>query len=272
MKILITGYKGFIGQNLYKFLSNDYTVIGYDYDPYQLPNIENVDFVIHLGAISSTTETDVEKVLNQNLDFSIRLLDECEKYQIPFQYASSASVYGNTTNFSEHSPVSPKSPYAWSKYLFDRHISKNNYKTLVQGFRYFNVYGIGEDHKLNQASPVTTFKNQAITTGKITLFENSDQYLRDFVHVNDVCKVHSEFIKKVHFTSGVWNVGTGNAVSFYDIAHTIAKKYSAKIEIMPMPENIKSHYQSYTCANNEKLNNYVNIDWTNVLDWINNEH
>lgn len=273
MKVLVTGHRGFIGQNLYKYLEqkNGIEVIGYEYDPYTMPNVKNVDAVIHLGAISSTVETDVEKVLVQNLDFSIRLLDECEKYQKPFQYASSASVYGNSTTFKETDPVSPKSPYAWSKYLFERHVLQNNYTTVVQGFRYFNVYGRGEEHKKNQASPLSTFKAQAISAGRIKLFEKSINYRRDFVYVGDICDIHYHFLTRSTLAQGIWNVGTGTSVSFFDIAMAIAKKYNAEIQYIPMPEHLKSQYQDFTCADLTKLNRYIRVNWTNVLDWIANE-
>jgi ADP-L-glycero-D-manno-heptose 6-epimerase len=256
MKILITGYKGFIGQNMVKALRDDHTLTYYEWGD-DIPEFEGLDWVIHLGAISSTTETDVEKVMRQNHDFSCILLVACQTNHVNLQYASSASVYGLGQNFSEQAPLSPQSPYAWSKYLFDRHVRSTKFNGIrVQGFRYFNVHGPHEDHKGDQASPYYKFEKQARETGVIKLFENSDQYLRDFVHVDDVIDVHKKFfdIKE----SGIWNVGTGKPRSFEAVARSIAVHYDAKIEYVPMPDNIKKQYQQYTCADLTKLTQTLN--------------
>lgn len=251
MKILITGYKGFIGQNMLAALSNEHNISTYEWgEPF--PAIKNLDWVIHLGAISSTTETDVSKVMRQNYDFSRKLLNFCLYWEVNLQYASSASVYGLNREFKEDSPLSPQSPYAWSKYIFDRYALEQKPDTLVvQGFRYFNVYGPGEDHKRDQASPYHKFTKQAQETGVIKLFEGSENYYRDFVPVETVIDVHKTFFDVRE--SGIWNVGTGIAKSFQQVAEEIANKYNARIEYIPMPENIKRQYQSYTQADVTKL-------------------
>ena len=108
-----------------------------------------------MGAISSTTERDVEKILKQNLDFSHRLLQVCDMQGVDLIYASSASVYGDGQNFKEDAPKQPQSPYSWSKYLFDRSIemiSWDDYKCNIKGLRFFNVYGEHEEHKGDQMS------------------------------------------------------------------------------------------------------------------------
>jgi len=195
------------------------------------------------------------------------LLQMCEQMGTNFQYASSASVYGNAKDFSEDAKVSPQSPYAWSKYLFDRFIKQaGQFNVLVQGFRYFNVYGPMEEHKGNQMSPVSKFIQQAKDNGTIKIFEGSDKFTRDFVSVHDVCEVHSQMLKAD--TSGVFNVGTGTNVSFKHVAEVIAKKYNAKIEEIPMPENIRKHYQSYTQANNSKVNKFVNVNWSTIEQYV----
>lgn len=269
MKILVTGHKGFIGQNMMKYLVNQgHEVRGYEWGE-KFYSVERLDCVIHLGANSSTTERNVEKVLEQNLDFSIKLLEQCEKYNVNFQYASSASVYGPNENFDECARLYPQSPYAWSKYLFDRYIQQNTFKVVVQGFRYFNVYGHGEDHKGDQASPVTKFAKQARELGKINLFEKSENYYRDFVCVEDVCKVHEKFLSIKE--SGIWNIGTGIPHNFREIADAIALREKANVIEIPMPGDLKNQYQKYTCANLTKLNQLVNIDWIDILDWIKNE-
>ena len=112
MKILITGHKGFIGQNMMSYLESKHEVAGYEFNPEQLPLVKDYDWVIHLGAISSTTETDVDKVILHNYEFTKWLYNQCNAYKVNMQYASSASVYGNTTHFTESGPSDPKSPYA----------------------------------------------------------------------------------------------------------------------------------------------------------------
>jgi ADP-L-glycero-D-manno-heptose 6-epimerase len=251
MKILITGYKGFIGQNMVNALKDEHQLSFYEWndDP---PEIEGLDWVIHLGAISSTTEKNVEKVMKQNHDFSCIMLMACQLNGVNLQYASSASVYGlDTKDFREDAALNPTSPYSWSKYLFDKHIKSQKFENIrVQGFRYFNVYGPHEDHKGDQTSPYHKFEQQAKTTGVIKLFENSDNYYRDFVPVETVIDMHKKFFDVDE--SGIWNIGTGIARSFQDIAEEIAKKYNAKIEYIPMPESLKGQYQKYTCADMTK--------------------
>ena len=119
MKILVTGHKGFIGQNLCIYLiERGYEVEGYEYIENVLPDCSQYDRVVHLGAISSTTEKDVEKVMQQNLDFSHRLIQLCDMQGVDLIYASSASVYGDTTHFTEDGPLIPQSPYAWCRSKF----------------------------------------------------------------------------------------------------------------------------------------------------------
>jgi ADP-L-glycero-D-manno-heptose 6-epimerase len=248
MNILLTGHKGFIGSHLLKALEKE----GHFVDVYEwgqiLPSIMEQDWVIHVGAISATTEKDIEKVLSQNLDFSIQLYNSCKTYGVNFQYASSASVYGMNQEFTEESPVDPRTPYAWSKYLFERHVRRHPSGSTVQGFRYFNVYGSGEEHKGSQASPWTQFAKQYKETGKVKLFTGSETMLRDFVPVEQVVKTHLDFLKVKE--SGVWNVGTGTTKSFLDVAKSVAPESS--FEFVPMPEILKNSYQYYTCADMSK--------------------
>ena len=125
MKILLTGYKGFIGSHLLKELERKgHKVSTYEWDEI-LPSIMEQDWVIHIGAISSTTFGNVEQIMKQNVDFTIQLYEACRKFGVNFQFASSASVYGLGLDFSEDAPVDPKTPYAWSKYLCERHINRN---------------------------------------------------------------------------------------------------------------------------------------------------
>lgn len=251
MKILITGYKGFIGQNLFSHLQQKHKVYGYDWGDDAF-SVKDYDWVIHLGAISSTTETNFEKIFNQNLKFTIDLFNECIRHGVNMQFASSASLYGKNSNFEESSILNPLTLYAWSKFLAEKYLLEHNHNDIiVQIFRYFNVYGPNEKHKRNQASPHSQFTEQAKTTGIIKLFKNSENYYRDFIHVNDVIKYHELFLDINK--SDVWNIGTGKATSFYSVAKQIQKEYNCKIEFIDMPDNIKNSYQIYTKANLNKL-------------------
>ena len=270
MRILVTGNEGFIGKNVASYLQQQgHEVEGWEWEPGVLPHTEGYDWCIHLGAISSTTYTDVDQILEQNFEFSVRLAQICENFGTNLQYASSASVYGPTEHFTENGPLLPQSPYAWSKYLFDRFINQyiDEFEIKIQGFRYFNVYGEGEEHKGDQASPYTKFSKQAKEDGLITLFEDSDKYCRDFVCVDDICKLHEKMFDVDQ--SGIFNVGTNNPVSFQTVAETIANKHNAGIHYIPMPDNIKSQYQKYTCADLTNLNSVVDMQWTNIEDYIN---
>ena len=270
MKILVTGYKGFIGQNMCLYLqSQGHEVEGWEFMENAVPDPSAYDWVVHLGAITSTTYTDVDKIIDQNFEYSMRLLQVCDNYGVNFQYASSASVYGPTTHFTEDGPLQPQSPYAWSKYLFDRFVKKHKdeFNILVQGFRYFNVYGAHEDDKGDQASPYTKFRLQAQQDNVINVFEDSEHYKRDFVCLEDICKVHEKMLSID--VSDIYNVGTGTPESFDTVAQAIAKKYNAAINYIPIPTNIKSQYQKYTCANLTKLNSVIDMEWINIKDYIN---
>jgi len=270
MKILVTGHEGFIGKNIASYLQyKGHEVEGWEWQENRFPDAQKYDRVIHCGAISSTTETDVEKILKQNYEWTMKLIEICDMMGTSLQFSSSASVYGHGTDgFSEDSMCYPMNAYAWSKYLIDRWVRDyaNDFKINIQGFRYFNVYGNYEDHKGNQASPITKFTKQAKETGVIKLFENSENYLRDFISVQDVCLVHEKMLEQD--VSGIFNLGTGTATSFKTIADTVAKKYNATIEIIPMPDNLKSHYQAYTCSNNKKLLDHIDHSFIRPQEWI----
>ena len=143
---------------------------------------------------------------------------------------------------------------------------QQEHKIIVQGFRYFNVYGQFEDHKGDQASPITKFFKQA-KTGTITLFENSDNYKRDFIYVGDCCNIHRYMLTTTE--AGIFNIGTGVATSFQTIAELVAKRFNANIKYIPMPEALKGQYQEYTCADIKKLSNIVNINFTTPKEFIN---
>ncbi len=253
MKILITGYKGFIGQNMVNALKDDHELTLFEWGD-ELPDLTGHDWCIHLGALTSTTETDINRLLTHNYDFSRYLINKCNDAGVNFQYASSASIYGKQSLCGEYNEPSPLSPYAWSKFLFERYVeaSKPKWSIKCQGFRYFNVHGPFEDHKGDQASPFHKFEKQAKEDGVIKIFNGSKDLFRDFVPVDRVIEIHKQFFNIDK--SGVWNLGTGKVRSFEDIAREIAEKYNAKIEYIPVPPAIMHQYQRYTMANLDVLN------------------
>lgn len=248
MNILLTGHRGFIGSHMLRKLKDlGHNVTTFDWGE-EYPGVMDQDWVLHIGAISSTVERDIDKVMRQNYDFSVQLFNDCKTFGVNLQYASSASVYGLVSTFSEDALLDPRTPYAWSKYLFERYVRNHMGGNIVQGFRYFNVYGPdGEEHKGGQASPHAQFKHQAETTGRIKVFEGSERFLRDFVHVSQVVDTHIKFFNTKE--SGVWNVGTGSPKSFLDVA----KSFNVPIDTIPMPKVLKDSYQKYTCADLTKI-------------------
>lgn len=272
MKILVTGHKGFIGSNISQyFLSKGHEVEGFEFVPGVIPDVSAFDWVIHLGAISDTTETDVDKVWEHNFEFTSRLIQVCDHFGVNLQLASSASVYGPNESFGEDDPCLPQSPYAWSKYLIDRNLNDvgfENFTNVVQSFRYFNVYGPGEGHKGDQMSLVSKFQRQAAQDKKIKLFEDSENYQRDLICVYDVAKIHEKMMDNAE--SGIYNVGTGYASNLKEVAETIAYKYEAEIEVIPMPDKLKGQYQKYTCAKTDKISKFIDVNrWITLKDYLN---
>jgi ADP-L-glycero-D-manno-heptose 6-epimerase len=260
MRVFITGSDGFIGKNLLKRIPLDWEIGIFDIrnNPTTRPSnlqydIASSDWVIHLGAISSTTETNIQKLMDWNLAWSIELFEQCEKHNTNLQFASSASVYGQRdhTPFKEDDPVSPLNNYAVSKFLFEQYLNTRKTSITWHALRFFNVYGPYEEHKGNQASPYTQFKNQAITSGSIKVFEGSQDVYRDFIDVSEVNNIQLQMLNIRE--SGVWNVGTGKPKSFLQVAEEVSAVYNVPIVEIPFPEHLKLHYQYYTCADTTKL-------------------
>ena len=280
--IIVTGGAGLIGSNIVKGL-NDQSIsdilivddINKDKEnnlrdlkfseiisPQNFYGIWNhwlkVDVVFHEGAISSTTERDQDKIDQYNLQPSYWLVDQAVRNNFVLSYASSASVYGDSNTFVESQPPNPGSLYATSKMLVDQYV----YSTLldypnanIQGWRYFNVYGKNEIHKKDQASPITKFSQQALNTGKIQIFKNSENFQRDFICVDDI--VNIKLLASNKKVNGIFNLGTGTARSFLSIAEAVAKKYSSQIVEIDFPQNLLTQYQKYTCANIDKLSTLI---------------
>lgn len=254
MRILVTGHEGFEGRNMMAHLHAEegWHVDGYSWKLNSLPDVTAYDWVIHLD--SDMSDKDVDTCISRNLEFSQWLFNECNLHGVNLQYASTCKIYGNNKDFSEHASCHPQTPYAWSKYLFERYVREHPAGAVVQGFRYFNVYGPeGEEHKGDQASPYYKFTRQAKTNGIIKVFDNSSNYYRDFIQVSKVVDTHLKFLNITE--SGLWNLGTGNPKSFLEIACEIGKKYPSVVEQIAMPDNLKDSYQKYTCADMNHLNN-----------------
>lgn len=268
---IVTGGAGFIGSNLIKYLNSkgisDILVIDDLTDGRKLKTLCELNFknfldadgiaaiqhlpegsvkkVFHLGAISSTTETDGKKLMQYNYTHTLTWLAFCKSQNIKLVYTSSASVYGNSTTFKESEQMSPLNPYAISKALSEKAMDGNPYaNTWV--FRPFNVYGPGESHKDNQMSPISKFQQQFEETGKVQVFEGSENIKRDFISVQDVVKV---LVDHTDVNPGTYNLGTGQAKSFLDIA----KLVTDNIETIPFPNHLLGNYQYYSCANLDKL-------------------
>lgn len=217
---------------------------------------EGTTHVIHMGACSSTTEWDGQFIMRNNFEYSKTLFHACEKANASFIYASSASVYGMGPTFKEERQFeNPLNMYAYSKFQFDQYLRSiwDNIKIQVVGLRYFNVYGPGEQHKGDMASVAYKLNTQIPETGLCRLFEGTDGYgdggqLRDFVYVDDVCKV-KWWLMENPGVKGIFNLGTGKAQSFKDVADAVIDWHGkGKIEYIPFPKHLEGRYQSYTQA------------------------
>ena len=270
MKILITGHEGFIGRNMLAWCQAEegWHVDGWEWNPKDYPDVSGYDWVIHLGAIADMTCTDVEAIMKQNYEFSQWLFDECNKHGVHLQYASSSSIYGDTKDFSEHANCYPQTPYAWSKYLFDRWWPQQDVKIMVHGFRYFNVYGKWMHLRGNRANAIVKWRNQARKEGKITVWETAENVKRDWTWVGDVCRLHIDFIKTVN-GSGIWNCGAGLAHSFLDIAEEIAEQEGVEIEFEPVPSKELTRFRNKTCADLTLLKQTIGKrKWLNVFEFL----
>ncbi len=282
--IIVTGGAGFIGSNIVKGLNDkghkDILIVDnlaetqkylnlnrLHFSDYvdkndflkRLPELNNVEAIIHQGACSATTELDANYLIRNNYEYSKTLLHYSLDKKIPFIYASSASVYGNgEKGFTEEPEYEyPLNGYAFSKFIFDNYVRQNvNFEkdSTVAGLRYFNVYGYQENHKGSMASVPFHFFNQANKNGEIKVFEGSDKFLRDFIFIEDVVRVVLFFLETGK--SGIFNCGTGNERSFLDMAKVFVEQYgNCKINTIPFPEHLKGKYQAFTKANTDKLRN-----------------
>ena len=299
MYIVVTGAAGFIGSNIVKALNArgerdiiavddlsqadkfrnlvDCEIADYvDKDEF-LGRLANGDFdddigaLFHQGACADTMATDGRYMLRNNYRYSVTLLEHCQDNDVPFLYASSASVYGAGTVFREdRENEAPLNIYGYSKCLFDRYVRRllRDRTAQIVGFRYFNVYGPREAHKGRMASVAYHFANEYRSEGRVRLFEGSGGYAhgeqrRDFIHVDDVVRANLDFLDHGD-RSGIFNLGTGTGATFNAVAHATvnacrrADGHSPRslaelvadgtITYIPMPEALVGKYQSYTQA------------------------
>ncbi len=233
---------------------------------------DGVDAIFHQGACSDTMETDGHYMMENNYRYSVGLLEFCCEQEVPLIYASSAAVYGGSSIFTEERAFeSPLNIYGYSKFLFDQVVRRRLplAGSQIAGFRYFNVYGRNEAHKSRMASVAWHFFNQYRKEGKVRPFQGSGGYAdgeqrRDFIAVEDVVKVNLWFLDHPQ-ARGIFNVGTGRAQSFNDVAVATVNacrqaagdsvlglaEMCAKglIEYRAFPEMLLGKYQHFTQAN-----------------------
>jgi ADP-L-glycero-D-manno-heptose 6-epimerase len=222
--------------------------------------------IIHLGARTNTAEFDEALLLHLNTEYSKKMWAVCTEHQIPFIYASSAATYGGGEfGYSESAEtiqkLQPLNPYGWSKQRFDLWVlAQQQQPVFWAGLKFFNVYGPNEYHKHRMASVIWHAWNQIKESGKVELFRShrpdflDGQQLRDFIYVKDVVSVIGFLLEK-RPSSGIYNLGTGQARSFYDLAVSVfqAMGKEPQISYKDIPEDIRDKYQYFTEAKMDKL-------------------
>jgi ADP-L-glycero-D-manno-heptose 6-epimerase len=236
-------------------------------------NREKIEGLFHMGAISSTTETDIDAIVRNNIRLSIDLWTWCSGAQVPLVYASSAATYGDgREGFLDRfdadylARLRPLNAYGWSKALFDRWVQRAVATGAPSpprwgGLKFFNVYGPNEYHKGAQRSVAAQLYTQIRETGRVRLFrsENPDYpdggQLRDFVWVGDCVRVALWALQEPGAISGLYNVASGTARSFLEMAKIIFAEMGVApdVEFIDLPAALQGKYQYFTCGPIDKL-------------------
>lgn len=229
------------------------------------PQAKEIKTIIHLGACADTTETNVDFLIANNVDYSIALCEWAKVHNARFVYASSGAVYGDgSLGFSDADDITPNlkplNAYGFSKWLFDMWVLENGLIDQVAGLRFFNVFGPNEYHKGAMASVIFRAFPLALKEGKVRLFESyrngiaHGEQARDFIYIDEVLDALF-FVAETHSVNGIFNVGTGRAHTFNDLAKALltAAGKPLTVEYFPMPEEIRSRYQYHTQADMTRL-------------------
>ena len=252
---------------------------------------EAVEAVLHIGANADTTERDVDHLLENNVTYSIDLFNWCCAHNKRFIFASSAATYGDaeqgfkdSENMAYLNSLRPLNPYGWSKHMVDKHLVQcphnGSHKHWVS-LKFFNVYGPNEYHKGRMGSVIQHAYSQIVEEGVVRLFKSHrDDYehgeqLRDFVYVKDVARIIWWFLQNPT-VGGIYNIGTGQARTFNDLANSVFKamQKKPKIEYIDMPADLRRKYQYFTEADMSKLqdtitaNNTKPFQFTSLEDGI----
>ena len=252
-------------KNLRALKFEDVCLRGKFREAFQADRMPAVKAVYHLGACSSTTETDANYLLDNNYQYTRELCEWCLKQGARFVYASSAATYGDgTQGYSDADRATPAllplNMYGMSKHLFDLWALRNGVLGRIAGLKYFNVYGPGEDHKGDMRSVVHKAFGQIRETGAVKLFKSykpefkDGEQVRDFVFVKDAVDV-TLYCGETPKASGLFNCGTGQARSWNDLAKAVflAMGLEPRIEYIDMPVSLRSKYQYFTQAEMGKI-------------------
>lgn len=219
-----------------------------------------VEAFIHLGANSSTVETDASALLENNYHYSCRLAEYALKHKKRFIYASSAATYGDgNAGFDDRhdliGTLRPLNMYGYSKQLFDEWLQRNNALDKVVGLKYFNVFGPNEYHKGRMASAIYHLFPQAREQGVVKLFKSNDPerfadggQMRDFIYIRDAARMTCAFLN--NSACGIFNIGRGEPGTWNQVVNALFRAIDKEpnIHYIDMPDDLKGKYQNYTCA------------------------
>ncbi|MBP6217962.1 MAG: ADP-glyceromanno-heptose 6-epimerase [Oligoflexales bacterium] len=231
---------------------------------------QKIEAIFHMGACSSTLQMDMDYLLSNNVQYSMKIFEHCAEFSIPLIYASSAATYGlGEHGYSDQAEVLPKlhpiNPYGYSKQLFDLWASKQTRKPPFWcGLKFFNVFGPNEYHKEDMRSLVAKAYPQIIKSGELKLFKSHHpdyghgEQKRDFIYIKDVVDVILHCWKEA-IPSGIYNVGTGQARTFADLGSAVFSALNMKpvFEWVDMPHELRDQYQYFTQADLNQLRKIV---------------